>query len=151
VRQRAATRLPKLARIERLDRGAVMAQRIGVVGVGLMGSAFSHHLLQQGFEVRVFDVDARRMDELRSRCGIPAASPAAAAEGASWVLTSLPTSEIVREVVLGAEGIVRGAAPGLVVADASTSRPQDSERLGAELGARGIGFLDAAVSGTSAM
>jgi 3-hydroxyisobutyrate dehydrogenase-like beta-hydroxyacid dehydrogenase len=128
-----------------------MAQRIGLVGVGLMGSAFSHHLLAHGFEVRGFDVDGRRMDELAARGGIPVTSPAAAAEGARWVLTSLPTSDIVREVVLGRDGIVRGAAPGLVVADASTSRPQDSERLGGELGERSIGFLDAAVSGTSAM
>jgi 3-hydroxyisobutyrate dehydrogenase-like beta-hydroxyacid dehydrogenase len=54
-------------------------------------------------------------------------------------------------VALGAKGIAEGAAKGLIFADASTSRPEDSQKLGAELAARGIRFLDAAVSGTSAM
>ncbi len=128
-----------------------MAARVGIVGVGLMGQAFAHHLLQAGFEVQGFDVDAKRMDELAKQGGIPVDSPAAAAREARWILTSLPTSEIVRDAVLGANGIAEGAAEGVLLADATTSRPQDSERLGAELAARGIRFLDAAVSGTSAM
>ena len=128
-----------------------MAERIGIVGVGLMGSAFSDHLVKAGFEVRGFDLDEKRMAQLHERGGIPVESPAAAAEGARWVLTSLPNSDIVREVVFGANGVVAGARKGLIVADATTARPQDSQKLGAELAARGIGFLDAAVSGTSAM
>ncbi len=128
-----------------------MAERVGIVGVGLMGQAFAHHLLQAGFEVQGFDVDAKRMDELAGRGGIPVGSPAAAARGTRWILTSLPTSEIVRTAVLGPDGIAEGAAAGVLLADATTSRPQDSERLGAELAGRGIRFLDAAVSGTSAM
>ena len=128
-----------------------MSDRIGIIGLGLMGSAFSHHLLQSGFKVQGFDIDEKRGRELHERGGTPVESPAAAASGARFVLTSLPNSDIVREVVLGPNGIAQGAAPGLIIADASTSRPEDSERLGAELAKRGIGFLDAAVSGTSAM
>lgn len=128
-----------------------MIERVGIVGMGLMGQAFAHHLLQAGFEVQGFDVDARRMDELAGRGGTPVDSPAAAARGVRWILTSLPTSEIVRSAVLGSNGIADGAGEGLILADATTSRPQDSERLGAELAGRGIRFLDAAVSGTSAM
>lgn len=128
-----------------------MADRVGIVGVGLMGQAFAHHLLQAGFAVHGFDVDSKRMDELAAQGGIPVESPAAAARGARWILTSLPTSEIVRTAVLGPKGIAEGAEAEVLLADATTSRPQDSERLGAELGARGIRFLDAAVSGTSVM
>lgn len=128
-----------------------MSDRIGIIGLGLMGSAFSHHLLHGGFKVQGFDIDEKRGRELHERGGTPVESPAAAASGARFVLTSLPNSDIVREVVLGPNGIAQGAAPGLIIADASTSRPEDSERLGAELAQRGIGFLDAAVSGTSAM
>ena len=128
-----------------------MGERVGVVGMGLMGSAFTHHLLQNGFQVQGYDLDERRGRELHERGGTPVESPAAAAKGARWVLTSLPNSDIVREVVLGRNGIVEGAGPGLVVADATTSRPEDSEKIGAELAKRGIGFLDSAVSGTSAM
>lgn len=128
-----------------------MSDCVGVVGMGLMGQAFTHHLLQSGFKVQGFDIDEKRGRELRERGGIPVDSPAAAARGARWVLTSLPNSDIVREVALGANGIAQGAAPGLIFADASTSRPEDSEKLGAELAKRGIRFVDACVSGTSAM
>jgi len=128
-----------------------MSDCVGIVGMGLMGQAFTHHLLQSGFRVQGFDVDEKRGRELHERGGTPVDSPAAAARGARWVLTSLPNSDIVREVTLGENGIAQGAAPGLIMADASTSRPEDSEKLGAELSSRGIRFLDACVSGTSAM
>lgn len=128
-----------------------MAETVGIVGVGLMGQAFSHHLAKSGFKVQGFDLDERRLRELHERGGTPVESPAAAARGARWLITSLPTSDIVREAVLGENGVAGAAAKGLILADTSTSRPQDSEMLGAELAKRGIRFLDACVSGTSAM
>lgn len=128
-----------------------MAECVGIVGMGLMGQAFVHHLLQSGFKVQGYDIDEKRTAQLRERGGTPVESPAAAARGARWLITSLPTSDIVREAVLGANGVAQGAAKGLIVADTSTSRPEDSEKLGAELARRGIRFLDACVSGTSAM
>ncbi len=128
-----------------------MAECVGIVGMGLMGQAFVHHLLQSGFKVQGYDIDERRMGELHERGGTPVESPADVARGARWVITSLPTSDIVREVVLGMNGVAQGAVEGLILADTSTSRPEDSEKLGAELAKRGIRFLDACVSGTSAM
>ena len=67
------------------------------------------------------------------------------------MLTSLPNSTIVREAVLGSGGVAEGAGKELLLADTTTSRPEDSVSLGTELARRGIRFLDAAVSGTSAM
>ncbi|UCF76086.1 MAG: NAD(P)-dependent oxidoreductase [Betaproteobacteria bacterium] len=128
-----------------------MAETVGIVGVGLMGQAFAHHLLQSGFKVQGYDLDERRLAQLHEQGGAPVESPAAAARGARWLITSLPTSDIVKEVVLGASGVAESAAKGLILADTSTSRPEDSEKLGAELAKRGIRFLDACVSGTSAM
>jgi 2-hydroxy-3-oxopropionate reductase len=128
-----------------------MAECVGIVGMGLMGQAFVHHLLKSGFRVQGYDIDEKRVAQLRERGGTPTDSPAAAARGARWVITSLPTSDIVREAVLGTNGVAQGAADGLIVADTSTSRPEDSEKLGTELAKRGIRFLDACVSGTSAM
>jgi 2-hydroxy-3-oxopropionate reductase len=128
-----------------------MAETVGIVGVGLMGQAFAHHLLQSGFKVQGFDLDERRLAQLHEQGGTPVESPAAAARSARWLITSLPTSDIVREVVLGANGVADSAGKGLILTDTSTSRPEDSERLGAELAKRGIRFLDACVSGTSAM
>ena len=78
-----------------------MAERVGIVGVGLMGQAFAHHLLKSGFEVQGFDIDPKRMSQLREQGGIPVESAAAAARGVRWVLTSLPTSDIVRAAVFG--------------------------------------------------
>lgn len=128
-----------------------MSDCVGIVGMGLMGQAFTHHLLKSGFKVQGFDIDEQRGRQLHENGGTPVDSPAAAARGARWLITSLPNSDIVREVTLGANGIAQGAAPGLIVADTSTSRPEDSEKLGTELAKRGIRFLDACVSGTSAM
>ncbi len=128
-----------------------MAERVGVVGLGLMGQAFTTNMRKAGVEVQGFDVEARRMDELRAKGGEPVDSPAAAARGVDWVVTSLPNSGIVRDVVLGENGIASGAAEGMIVIDTTTSRPEDSVSLHDDLAQRGIGFLDAAVSGTSLM
>jgi 3-hydroxyisobutyrate dehydrogenase-like beta-hydroxyacid dehydrogenase len=128
-----------------------MTQRIGMVGLGLMGSAFATNLLRAGIMVRGFDTDSRRMDEHAARGGELADSPADAARGLGWVLTSLPDSDVSRRVALGPGGIAEGASEGLIVLDATTPRPEDAEALGADLAAVGIHFMDSCVSGTSLM
>jgi 3-hydroxyisobutyrate dehydrogenase-like beta-hydroxyacid dehydrogenase len=128
-----------------------MAERVGIVGMGLMGQAFIHNMRKSQFIIQGFDIDPKRVDDLRNEGGHPVDTPAAAAKGVKCVITSLPNSAIVREVVLGKNGIAEEAEPGTVICDTSTSRPEDSERLSAALAERGIKFLDSAVSGTSAM
>ena len=66
------------------------------------------------------------------------ASPAAAAKGVDVLITSLPTSDIGRQVMLAANGVADGAEPGLIVCDTTTARPEDSEALAAALKARGV-------------
>lgn len=128
-----------------------MARRVGIVGMGLMGQAFIENMRGTGFEVQGFDVDAARMDELREKGGEPVGTPAAAARGVNFLITSLPNSEVAREAVLGPGGVAEGAREGLYLLDTTTSRPEDSVRLAENLAERGARFLDAAVSGTSAM
>ncbi len=128
-----------------------MAEHVGIVGMGLMGQAFIHNMRKSQFIVQGYDVDPKRMDDLKDEGGHPVDTPAAAAKGMKCVITSLPNSDIVREVVLGKNGIVEGAEEGLCICDTTTSRPEDSERISAELAERGIKFLDSAVSGTSTM
>lgn len=128
-----------------------MAERIGMVGMGLMGQSYIKNLRAAGFDIQGFDIDPRRREELREQGGTPADSPAAAARGVNTVILSLPNSEVVRETVLGSYGIVEGAARGLLIIDTTTARPSDSATLAAELAVKGIRFLDAAVSGTSVM
>jgi 3-hydroxyisobutyrate dehydrogenase-like beta-hydroxyacid dehydrogenase len=128
-----------------------MGECVGIVGIGFMGQAFTSNLLRAGFSLQGFDRDSGRMKEFQDQGGIPVSSAAEAARGARWVLTSLPNSAVVREAVFGPGGIVEGAERGLLLTDATTSRPEDSVSLAAELEDRGIRFLDAAVSGTSTM
>ena len=128
-----------------------MVDRVGLVGMGLMGQAFILNLRKSQIVVQGFDVDPRRMDDLREQGGHPVATPADAAKGVDYVITSLPNSSIGREAMLGAGGIAEGAAEGLYICDTTTARPEDSEALGVELAAKGIRFLDSAVSGTSTM
>ncbi len=128
-----------------------MSQRVGIVGLGLMGTAFTKNLIEAGFEVQGYDIEPKRLGEFKTRGGEPVDSPAAAANGVNHVITSLPTGEIVRQAVLGPKGIAEGAKPGFYLTDTTTSRPEDSMRLAEELSQRGIRFLDAAVSGTSTM
>ncbi len=128
-----------------------MEDYIGIVGIGFMGHAFAANLLRAGFKLKGFDIDSGRMEEFEGQGGIPVSSAAEAARGSRWVLTSLPNSGVVRNAIFGPGGIAEGAKEGLFIADTTTSRPEDSTGLGAELALRGIRFLDAAVSGTSAM
>ena len=78
-----------------------------------------------GFKVQGFDLDEKRLRELHDRGGTPVESPAAAARGARWLITSLPSIDIVKEAVLGPNGVAEGAAKGLILADTTTSRPED--------------------------
>lgn len=128
-----------------------MVERVGLVGMGLMGQAFILNLRKSQIAVQGFDVDPRRMDDLREQGGHPVDSPAEAARDVDYVITSLPNSTIGREVMLGGGGIAEGAAEGLYICDTTTARPEDSEALAAELAPKGIRFLDSAVSGTSTM
>jgi 3-hydroxyisobutyrate dehydrogenase-like beta-hydroxyacid dehydrogenase len=125
--------------------------RIAALGVGLLGSALTASLLERGYVIAAHDPDPERMREHANRGGIVAGSVAEAVDGASIVLTSLMTGELVREVCLGEGGVASVAAAGTIVVDASTARPSDSIATGEALAAQGIGFLDAAVSGSSAM
>lgn len=128
-----------------------MGERIGLVGMGLMGQAFIGNLTAAGFELQGYDPDPQRMQQLRDRGGAAVDSPAQAAHGVQRLILSLPTIEIVREATLGTGGVAEGAAAGLIVMDTTTARPSDSAAIGAELAKRDIQFLDTAVSGTSAM
>jgi 2-hydroxy-3-oxopropionate reductase len=129
----------------------VPEQRVGAIGIGLLGSALSATLLERGYDVVAYDPDPRRIDEHEARGGRGADSIAAAVADVEVVLLALPTSDIVREVCLGPGGIASAARPGTLVLDATTARPSDTVATGRALGERGIGFLDTSVSGSSSM
>lgn len=125
-----------------------MAETIGIVGLGLMGTAMSRRLMEAGHRVRGFDIDPVRLDALAANGGEPADSAGDAARGAGFVILSLLYAEDARAACLGEGGIAGAAGERLVVIDTSTSAPDDSERLGADLRREGVGFLDAGLSGS---
>ena len=123
-----------------------MAREIAFIGLGRMGAAMVARLLEAGYGVHGFDIDATAMARLVERGASAARSPADAASRAETVLVSLPTPAVVREVALGPEGIVHGTAIRTYV-DLSTTGPAVAAEVAGALAERGIATVDAPVSG----
>jgi 3-hydroxyisobutyrate dehydrogenase len=117
--------------------------RIGFVGIGTMGRPLASRLLAAGHEVVACDVDRARAEALGARV---AGTPAAAADGAEVVITSLPSPEAVEDVVLGPGGVASAAPRGTLLLEMSTSPPALARHLAARLAGR-LDVLDAPVSG----
>ena len=124
---------------------------IGIVGLGLLGHAIASRLIKAGHTVIGFDVLPDRVSALAAMGGTPASSAAAVAQSAEAVCTLLPSLATAEAAILGAGGILAGARPDLAVIQMSTISPTLTEHLAREVTARGLGFLDCPVSGTSSM
>lgn len=123
------------------------SQILGFVGVGRMGGPMAARLLDAGHQLCVYDVSEESTKPLVARGARLAASPADVASVAEVVLISLPTPAIVREVALGSNGgIVNGTAIRTLV-DLSTTGPIVAAEVAVRLAERGIGWIDAPVSG----
>ncbi|MDE2120825.1 MAG: NAD(P)-dependent oxidoreductase [Betaproteobacteria bacterium] len=121
--------------------------RIGFIGLGTMGLPMAGHLQRAGHQLHAWVRNpeaAQRAREAGIGC---VASPAELAAAVEVVFTNVTTTEDVEQVLLGEHGVVHGAAPGLLCIDHSTIAPQGARRIAAELAARGMGFVDAPVSG----
>lgn len=130
-----------------------MNERIGFIGLGLMGGPMAKRLSEH-FEVVAFDLDPNRFEGLDAV--VRAGSVAELASRVGMVLMSLPTTQAVEAVVLGAGGILEavdsgadgaGLGEGSLVIDMSTTQPLVSKKLAEALAERGVAFLDAPVSG----
>jgi putative dehydrogenase len=119
----------------------------GVVGLGIMGSAMSRHLLERGHPVVGYDVDAGRLADLERAGGRAAASVREVAERAEVVITSLPTADAALQVC---GELASGARPGLVVAETSTLPHAVKDRCRGLLADAGAELLDCPLSGTGA-
>lgn len=120
---------------------------VGFIGLGIMGREMALHLVRAGHEVRAYDTRREAVEELARGGAVAARSVADAARGADLVITMLPDTPQVEEVVLGPEGLLRHPPPGRLVADMSTISPSATRRMAAELAKAGIALLDAPVSG----
>lgn len=123
---------------------------IGFIGLGIMGSPMSGHLVAAGHQVTGFDLSADSVAKLVAAGGTAAGSVADAVRGADVVITMLPDHPQVEDVVLGDGGVVELAARGTLLIDMSTIRPETSVAVAKAAAAKGIRVLDAPVSGGEA-
>ena len=128
-----------------------MGDSVGLIGLGLMGTAMSTRLLAAGYDVVGYDPahEARQAHETRG--GMLADSPADAATACRVVILSLPNGRISRSVCMDPDGIRETAGPDTIVVETSTTLPDDVAATAAELRGASIAFLDAALSGSSDM
>ena len=126
-------------------------KRIGIVGVGLLGTAVASRLLEGGFEVAGYDTLPGQLVPLRSRGLVAAASLADAATNADAIFTILPSPDSVDAAFLGAGGLLDAAPPSATLIQMSTISPALTRRLADAAAAKARAFLDAPMSGTSAM
>lgn len=124
---------------------------VGIVGLGLLGSAIASRFIKAGHAVVGFDILPARVAALTAMGGKAAPSAAAVAQSAEAVCTLLPSLAAAETVVLKREGILAGARPDLTVIQMSTISPALTERLAREVTRKGLGFLDCPVSGTTSM
>jgi 2-hydroxy-3-oxopropionate reductase len=124
-----------------------MKKRIGFIGLGIMGKPMSKNLIKAGFELVVYDIAKEPVEEVVALGAERAASIKEVAEKTELIITMLPNSPQVKEVVLGTGGILEGAKPGTVVVDMSSIAPLVSKELSEKLNEKGISMLDAPVSG----
>jgi 3-hydroxyisobutyrate dehydrogenase-like beta-hydroxyacid dehydrogenase len=122
-----------------------MVERVGLIGLGVMGTAMSGHLIDAGYEVSGFDIDESRMDVLTAAGGHRRAGAAEVAEHADLVLLSLPSVEALD---IAAAGVAAGAHPGLIVAEMGVFPIPAKQRARDLLADAGVELMDVPVSGT---
>ena len=121
-----------------------MSEKVGFIGLGVMGGHMARHLSEQ-YALTVFDVDTDKvaaLDRAQQATGVQQVG-----EAADVVLLSLPSSQIVEEVIIGPEGLMSVMPKGSLVIDTSTTEPTVSKKIATALAAKGIEFMDAPVSG----
>src|ERR671911_854220 len=124
-----------------------MAERVGFIGLGIMGGPMARNLMEAGYELTVHNRSPEKAEELGEAGATVAATPGEAAQNSDVVITMLPDSPQVREVVAGEDGVLEGITEGSLVIDMSTISPVVTEELSEALMEKGASMLDAPVSG----
>ena len=122
-------------------------ERIGYIGLGAMGKPMACNLLKAGFMVNVLTRTKSKVEDLIAQGAVWCDTPKAIAQSSDVVITNLPDTPDVEQVVAGKEGVFEGARPGMLIIDMSTISPVASRKLAQQAQALGCDFLDAPVSG----
>lgn len=122
-------------------------EKIGFIGIGIMGKPMAINLLKAGYDVTVLDINKQAMDEVIAKGANGAATPKEVAEKTDIIITMLPDSPDVETVVLGKDGVLEGLSAGKLLIDMSTIAPAMSKTVSLKCKAKGVEALDAPVSG----
>src|SRR5277367_3615374 len=123
--------------------------KLGFIGLGNMGSRIAKRLLDHGFQVAVYDLDAGKAEALAAQGAMVAMNVMELAGTADVLLTCLTNDEAVESVFTGPEGIFAGARPGTIVLEMSTISPETSRELHARGTRSGVEVMDVAISGST--
>ncbi|MCB9450392.1 MAG: NAD(P)-dependent oxidoreductase [Anaerolineaceae bacterium] len=126
-----------------------MSERVGFIGLGIMGRGMTRNLLKAGVEVCVWNRTASRMDEFVAEGAARGESPADVAARSDIIITCVSDTPDVQAVIMGEQGVIHGAKAGSLVIDMSTISPQATREMAEQLAARGVSMLDAPISGGS--
>lgn len=121
--------------------------KIGFIGLGIMGRPMSKNLIKAGYKLVVYDINKEPVRELVSLGAEEGFSPKDVAERTDIIITMLPDSPQVKEVILGKDGVLEGAKKGSIIIDMSSIAPAVSKEIAVKAEERGVEFLDAPVSG----
>jgi 2-hydroxy-3-oxopropionate reductase len=124
-----------------------VATTIGFLGLGVMGAPMARNLLAAGNDVVAWNRSPNPLEELVDAGARSADGPAAVAAAADVVISIVSDDAALREVLGGPDGAIAAARPGSLIIDMSTVSPALARALAEEAGGRGVGFLDAPVSG----
>lgn len=122
--------------------------RIAFLGLGAIGEPMATHLTRDPFRLTVWNRTSAKANDFASRFGArPASTPAEAVHDADIAFTCLPSSAEVEALLHGKDGMLESLRDGAVLVDCTSGDPATSRSIAAELATRGVGFIDAPVSG----
>ena len=121
--------------------------KIGFIGLGIMGKPMSRNLLKAGYKLVVYNRSSKAIQELVKEGAEAGSSPMDVAERCEVIITMLPNSPDVQDVILGPNGVLEGVRPGSIVIDMSSIAPKISRGIAQYLVDKSVRFLDAPVSG----
>lgn len=124
-----------------------MKERIGYIGLGLMGKPIARNLMKAGYTLTVHNRSRSPVKELVGEGAVEAHSPREVAQASDVIFTNLPDSGDVEQVALGEDGIVTGVRKGMIFIDNSTIKPETARKIAVALAEYGVRALDAPVSG----
>lgn len=123
---------------------------VAFIGLGAMGSRMALNLIAAGFALRVFNRDRSKTAAAAAKGAVVCDTPAAAVQGAQFACSIVADDVATRDVMLGPEGVLAGAAAGAVILDSSTNTPAMAREVAAAAAAKGCAYLDSPVSGSLA-